>query len=354
MRTLSIRTGLAGLILAFFLIRCASPEPAQAIPAIDAYLTDLEQAGAFSGAILIAQDGRVALKKGYGLADRERQIPNTPQTRFRLSLVSMQFTAAAVMMLQSEGLLDVRHGICQYLPECPDSWREVTIHHLLTHTAGIPDTVLPWSGEKAWPATGLERMAQIQAEPLYFQPGSQFRYSHNGYLILGAIIEQVSGLAYADFLSARIFEPLGMVHTGLEGNHLAIGHNPGGTPLPPADVLFRYSAGGLFSSVEDLYRWDQALYNEELLPAEALEQIFTGYATTPSVDFKDTKYGYGWFVGSLLGRRVHAHGGMMSGYSAMILRFPEDRLTLIVLRNIETPIYDRLEIDLARMIFDET
>ena len=144
-----------------------------------------------------------------------------------------------------------------------------------------------------------------------------------------------------------------MENSGYEGKSIAVGYRSTGTNVPNPDMLFRYSAGGLFSTVEDLYLWDQALYGEKLVPQEYLALMFTGYELTPSTDFKGAKYGYGWFIGKILDRQMMFHGGGMSGYSAGILRFPDEQVTIIVLRNYEVQIYDRLEIELAKIAFGE-
>ena len=249
--------------------------------------------------------------------------------------------------------LDVRRFNLPIHPDCPDYWQGITLHHLLTHTSGVSDWIQPWGGETDKPITGLERVELIKQKAPYFQSGEQLRYSGNGYVILGAIIERVSGQAYDEYLEMHIFEPLGMENSGYEGNGIAVGYKPTGDEAPIPDVLFRYSAGGLYSSVEDLFLWDQALYGEQLLAQKYLDLMFTGYAKTPSVDFKGADYGYGWFIGKTLDRQVIFHGGSMSGYSSGIMRFPDEKVTIIVLRNSEIQIYDRLEIELAKMVFGE-
>ena len=340
-------------ILITLLAACAVKKQQDIVGHIDAYLTGLEFNQEFSGAVLIARDGEVLISKGYGMADRDGQIPNTPQTRYRIHWVTMPFTAMAIMQLQADGRLDVQDSICQYLPDCPDYWQGITLHHLLTHTSGVSDWIQPWGGETDKPITGQERVELIKQKAPYFQSGEQLRYSGNGYVILGAIIERVSAQAYDEYLEMHIFEPLGMENSGYEGNGIAVGYKPTGDEAPIPDVLFRYSAGGLYSSVEDLFLWDQALYGEQLLAQKYLDSMFTGYAKTPSVDFKGADYGYGWFIGKTLDRQVIFHGGSMSGYSSGIMRFPDERVTIIVLRNSEIQIYDRLEIELAKMVFGE-
>jgi CubicO group peptidase (beta-lactamase class C family) len=348
-----MRTCLSLIVILFVLTACVVGKPPISVGHIDAYLSELEQKQEFSGAVLIARDGEVLISKGYGMADRAGQIPNTPQTRYRISWVTMPFTATAIMQLQADGELEVQDSICQYILECPDYWQGIKLHHLLTHTSGVSDSIQPWGSEADKPATGLERVELIKQNAPYFQPGEQLRYSENGYVILGAIIERVSGQSYEEFLKMHIFEPLGMENSGYDGNHMAVGYKPTGIEAPTPDVLFRYSAAGLYSTVEDLYMWDQALYGEQILAQKYLDMMFTGYATTPSMDFKGAKYGYGWFIGETLDRLVLFHGGSMGGYNAVIMRFPIEGVTIIVLRNYEIQTYDRLEIELAKMVFGE-
>jgi CubicO group peptidase (beta-lactamase class C family) len=321
---------------------------------IDIFLDQLAERGNFSGSVLVARQGETLVNKGYGWADRSERTPNTPQTRYRIHWITMEFTAMATLMLENQGLLNVQGFICNYIPDCPVYWEGITIHHLLTHTSGLSDWVQPWEGEAEIPSTSLQRVEQIKGKPPYFEPGEGFRHSENGYIVLGHIIESASGQPYEDYLREHIFDPLGMLNSGLEDrtNSLAVGYKPNGEPAPPLDLLFRYSASGLYSSVEDLYLWDQALYEETFVSKEFLNKMFTGYAHTPSVDFEGSRYGYGWFIGKILDRPVYAHGGMTSGYTSMFLRFPEERVTIIVLRNIETQVYDRLEIELAEKLFE--
>jgi CubicO group peptidase (beta-lactamase class C family) len=340
-------------ILIALLTACAVGKPKNFAGQVDAYLAELELNQGFSGAVLIARDGEVLLSKGYGMADHESQTPNTSQTSYRIHWITMPFTSIAVMQLQAEGKLNVGDPICHYIPECPDYWRGITLHHLLTHTSGVSDWIQPWDREADKPNTGLERVEQIKHKAPYFEPGEQFRYSENGYIILGAIIEQVSRQPYDEFLREHIFDPLGMGYSGYKGGDVARGYKETGVKAPIPDLLFRYSASGLYSSTEDLYLFDQALYGEQLLPGEYLDMMFTGYAETPSTDFEGANYGYGWFIGKILNRRVIFHGGWMSGYTSMILRFPDEHATIIVLRNTEIPLYDRLEIEMARILFGE-
>lgn len=348
-----LKAGLVVTFLVAMLIACGTRTAENSAAQIDAYLSQLTREQRFSGSALVARQGEILLSKGYGMGDMENRVPNTPQTRFRIHWITMQFTATAVLMLQAAGKLNVQDSICQYIPDCPDYWQGISLHHLLTHTSGLSDWVQPWESAAERPTSSLELVDHLKHEPPYFEPGEGFRYSENGYVVLGYIIEKVSDQRYDIFLQQRIFEPLGMANSGYGNEEVAVGYNPIGTKAPDPDLLFRYSASGLYASVEDLYRWDQALYSTQLLPQEYMDRMLSGYVRTPSVDIEEADYGYGWFIGKVLNRRVIAHGGSMAGYTAMFLRFPDDRATIVVLRNYGLDVYDHLEIELAKMVFGE-
>jgi CubicO group peptidase (beta-lactamase class C family) len=232
---------------------------------IDTYVNGLVDDGTFSGSVLVAQNGEVVLTEGYGLADREQNRPNTPQTKFRLASITKQFTAMAVLILQEQGKLHVQDPICQYLSLCPAAWEAITIHHLLTHTSGIPSfTSFPdYVTSRATPSSPGQTFGRFKDMPLDFQPGEKWSYSNSGYIVLGLIIEQASGKSYEEFLHHNIFVPLQMNNSGYDHNDgsLAIGYSGGigqWRTAPYIDMSIPYAAGGLYATVEDMYRWDQA------------------------------------------------------------------------------------------------
>jgi CubicO group peptidase (beta-lactamase class C family) len=291
----------------------------------------------FSGSILIAQDGKVLLSRGYGSADRELGISNTPQTRFRLGSVTKQFTAMAILILQSQGRLTVQDPICRYIEDCPTAWEDITIHHLLTHSSGITSMVM-YTG--SFPITPIKLIALLKDLSLDFQPGEKFSYSNCGYWVLGYIIEQVSGQSYKDFIQQTIFEPLEMQDSGYEQDPpgLAVGYQNQysiATPSLMSDSSFAYSAGALYSTVEDLYRWDQALYTDQLIPRELLDQMFTPHISQYPDVVGSVAYGYGWMVFDDLGRRLVGHGGAIEGFRAWIIRYPGDHISIIGMSNQE-------------------
>jgi len=300
---------------------------------LDTLLVGLEHEGRLSGSVLVAQGNHVVLSRGYGQADRERGIANTPQTRYRLGSVTKQFTAMAILTLQSQEKLAAQDGICRYLADCPAAWQEITIHQLLTHTSGIPNYVmLPGYGRtRATPAAPGELIARFRDLPLEFSPGTQFGYSNSGYVLLGVIIEVVSGESYEAFLQEHLFARLGMADSGYEHdwNGLAIGYADATARAEPIDMSIPFAAGGLYSTVEDLYRWDRGLMEGEL-PADTM---FTPYVSTPSLG--GAGYGYGWYIGEVMGHRWIGHSGKIEGFATLNSWFPDEQMVVIVLMNRE-------------------
>jgi CubicO group peptidase (beta-lactamase class C family) len=212
-------------------------------------------------------------------------------------------------------------------------WDEITIHHLLTHTSGIPN-IDELEIRPDLNLTPLQKVELLMDKALYFQPGEYFAYSNSGYFILGYVIEYVSGQSYEDFLKEKIFEPLQMRDTGLDQKEeiLAIGY----TSIAPVnetniDYMFSHAAGGLYSSVEDLFRWEQALNTEQLVPRQLLDLMFTAHLPTSSED--ELNYGYGWDIGEANNQRVFMHTGQIRGFLSVILRYPDDKVTIIVITN---------------------
>jgi CubicO group peptidase (beta-lactamase class C family) len=301
---------------------------------LDNYLNDIVNAGWFQGSVLIARDGKIILSKGYGMADAAQGTPNSPQTRFRLASVTKQFTAAAIMILQARGKLNVQDSICSYLPDCPDAWRDVTIQHLLTHTSGLPNYTdfMTYEPSQMQPATPDQLIARFRDQPLLYPPGSTYFYENSDYVVLGKIIEQVAGQSYADFLQASIFAPLQMHDSGVAvglGNQpgYAVGYGSVGAPAPPLDTSTLFSAGALYSTVEDMYRWDQALSSDVLLPAALRSEMFTPF-------LRD--YAFGWRVDRPGDRLRISHPGLIDGFATYIARYPDDHVTVIVLSNLDS------------------
>ncbi len=321
---------------------------------VDAAIRPRVEHDRFSGAVLIARDGKVLVRRGYGLANREHNVPNAPETRFRLGSITKQFTAMAVLILQEQGKLDVREKVKKYLADAPGAWDEVTVHHLLTHTSGIPSfTDFPdYLETMTQHMTAEELVARFRDKPLEFPPGTRFKYSNSGYVLLGRLIEKVSGESYEGFLRRQIFTPLKMKDTGFDNPiavipHRAAGYARRGPFVVNAlyiDMSIPHAAGALYSTVDDLYLWDQALDGETLIPRKSLDAMFT-----PEKD----GYGYGWAIGRSFGRRMVGHGGGINGFATDIRRFPDDKVCVIVLSNLETAPVAEIGDDLAAIVFDE-
>ncbi len=304
---------------------------------LDSRLTIYTQRNEFSGSVFIAYDGTIILEKGYGLADRANDVLNTPQTRFQIASLTKQFTAMSILILQEQGKLNVQDLFCSYYPDCPDAWQGITIHQLLTHTSGIRTfTQIPaYADWGTTPKTPDEIITFFRDEPMVFQPGESWAYSNSGYILLGWLIEDLSGLSYGDFLQTHIFTPLKMDDSGynpdiVEG--MAVGYyDKTSEPAFQGSPSVGFSCGGIYSTVEDLYLWDQALYTEQLIPQATLDVMFTPYA----IAFESTvpNYGYGWIIEEQAGYRVVDHQGATDGFKAFIMRFPDIRITIIILSN---------------------
>ncbi len=331
-----------------------SPE---SVSELNTTLENLAQQGLFTGSVLIAQQVKVLLSQGYGMADRVQKIPNTPQTRFRLGSITKQFTVMAILILESQGKLNVKNPICNYIPDCPSTWEAITIKHLLTHTSGIPDffSVVNWPGIRATPSAPVQTIAWFKDKPLDFQPGEGWSYSNSGYIVLGYIIEQVSGQTYEDFLQRSIFTPLNLHDTGYDhnSNGLAVGYPDRYSTQTTdfVDMSIPYAAGGLYSTVEDLYRWDQALSTEQLVPKVYLDEMFAPQAVIPNGD--GAAYGYGWGIWRENGRLINMHSGGIEGFTTLIVRYPNDHVTIIVLSNQQDTTVGTIGQILSRKIFGD-
>jgi CubicO group peptidase (beta-lactamase class C family) len=330
----------------------------------DAYMSALAKQQRFNGAILMAKDGRVLFKKGYGMANFEWDIPNAPSTKFRLGSITKQFTSLCIMQLEERGLLKVDDPIGKYLTDYPKPAADkVTIHHLLTHTSGIPsytDDPTFFPKRSILPLTVKEMIDTFKDKPLDFEPGSKFHYDNSGYFLLGAIIEKITGKKYETYLQENIFGPLGMRDSGYDHPTPILKNRASGYEMrdgaminaPYLDMGLPYAAGSLYSTVEDLYLWDQALYTEKLVKRASLDRIYTprikmdGPADAPM-------YGYGWGIATVKGHKNVGHGGGINGFGTYISRFPEDHAVFIYLRNVTSGMPQSANNDLAGILFGE-
>jgi CubicO group peptidase (beta-lactamase class C family) len=308
----------------------------------------------FMGSILVARNDQILLDKGYDYANLEWQVPNSPGTKFRLGSITKQFTAACILLLEERGKLKTDDLVKEYLPDAPAAWDHITIYNLLTHTSGIPNfTQFPdYHASEATPTTPERLVARFRDKPLEFQPGEDWRYSNSNYVLLGYLIEKITGQRYQDFVEENVFKPLGIQNSGYDSNtaiipHRAAGYSPG--PNGPenagyVDMSIPFSAGALYSTTHDLLRWEQGLFAGKLLSAESFKKM-----TTP---FK-RDYACGLVVHTVKGHKVIDHGGGINGFSAMLAYYPDDKLTVIVLGNIESGASAEIASSLAPIARDE-
>jgi CubicO group peptidase (beta-lactamase class C family) len=217
------------------------------------------------GSILVERNDQILLDKGYGYANLEWQVPNSPDTKFRLGSITKQFTAACILLLEERGKLKTNDLVKNYLPDAPAAWDHITIYNLLTDTSGIPNfTEFPdYHASVATPTTPEQLVARFRDKPLDFQPGENWRYSNSNYVLLGYLIEKITGQRYQDFVEKNIFKPLGMQNSGYDSNtaiipHRAGGYSPGSNGPVNAgyvDMSIPFSAGALYSTTHDLLRW---------------------------------------------------------------------------------------------------
>jgi CubicO group peptidase (beta-lactamase class C family) len=292
----------------------------------------------FMGSVLVAQDGKVLLDKGYGFANLEWDVPNTPTTKFRLGSITKQFTAASILLLEERGKLKVEDPVKKYMPDAPAAWDKITIFHVLTHTSGIPSfTGFPDFESHEAQATTPEKLVEwFRDKPLEFEPGTKWNYSNSGYVLLGYLIEKISGESYSEFVQQNIFTPLGMKDSGYDSNsaiiaHRAAGYTPGKSGAVNAGFVHMsipFSAGALYSTTEDLLRWEQGLFGGKVLTAASLAKM-----TTP---FKQD-YAFGLGVSTQNGHKMIAHDGGIQGFNTALAYYPDDKLVVAVLANVNGP-----------------
>ena len=296
-------------------------------------------------ALLVVRDGEALLRRGYGLADLERRVAVTPATNFRLASVSKQFTAAAIGLLAGDGALSLDDPVRKWLPSLPAAADGITLHHLLTHTSGLIDyeDVMPERVEGQLHDADVLRLLEKQ-DRLYFAPGSGYRYSNSGYALLALVVGRASGRDFATFLRERIFLPLGMADTvAFEDGVSTVARRAYGysdvdgawTRTDQSSTSAVLGDGGIYSSIDDLAKWDAALRDDRLLP-EALRRLaFTAHTPTDEADVDG--YGYGWRIHDGAQGRLLWHSGETIGFRNVILRWPERRLTVVLLSNRNDP-----------------
>lgn len=324
----------------------ASPQD-DPVQALDSLAHDAVESGATVGLGLgVYRDGEPVLSEGYGKADVENGVQATDSTVFRVGSVTKQFTAAAILKLGEDGALSLDDPITEFLPDYPEPGRDITVHHLLNHTAGIPN----YTDMEAWQELmrhdlGHDEMLDVFAdEPLEFEPGESFAYSNSGYYLLGLVIEEASGMAYDAYLQETFFEPLELGDTrycwespvipnrarGYQPAAAGEGEN-GIRNADPVSMGQPYAAGALCSSVRDLARWTEALHGGEVLAPESYDRMTTA-AEMP--EGARMEYAYGLILSDLEGIGRIGHGGGIPGFNAQLTYYPDEELTVVTLVNL--------------------
>lgn len=335
----------------------ATPTTVAIAERLDALFTGQAASGSFSGAVLIVDGDTVVLRKGYGAADAATGTANAPETSFRIGGLSKPLTAAAILLLEAQGKLSVTDPICAYLDDCPPAWEPVTLHHLLSNTSGIENYTVEDRAASYSPVALLE---SVRDEPLAFAPGEGFALSQTNYVLLGMVIERASGQPYGTFMEEQIFAPLGMSATGYEGQPegLATGYQ-GPRSAGPFEPSVGYAAYGLYSTVDDLYRFDQAILAGGLLPAEQraklvashleLGEFSAGYGVLRS----DTYYAGHQIVGLGLAVKDEAPYGVYPGYDSINYSLTDRGIYVVILANNERAAVAELVEPVARMLLGE-
>jgi CubicO group peptidase (beta-lactamase class C family) len=330
----------------------------------DQYVSTLAHQGRFSGVVLVAKGDKVLLRKGYGMANYEQNVPNTPEGVFRIGSITKSFTALSVLQLEEKGKLKVTDPASKYIPEMPKSWDAITIHQLLCHKSGIPDFVNAKVYGDLDDSQHIEKALKEYANtPLLSPPGETMRYSNAGYILLGRIIEKVSDQSYEDYLAENILRPAGMSHTAVD--HLsplvpnrANGYNFDGEFLINAkfgDSTWAAAAGALRSTIDDLYQFDRVLKSGKLFSSAVTAKAWTAYGhyVAPPPLPIEADYGYGWMTGEDFGHLYVGHGGWVNGFVSQFKRYPNDDAVLIILSNIETASYITVSQDLTAILFGQ-
>jgi CubicO group peptidase (beta-lactamase class C family) len=328
----------------------AGPALAQDVGRMDQIVRETTARNEFTGSVLVARGGEVLLDQGYGLANREWNIPNDGDTKFRLGSVSKQFTAVAVMQLREQGLIDIDAPIRTWFPDAPAAWDAITPRHLMSHTAGLPNvTALDnFSTYKMQKTTPAATIALFRDLPLEFQPGENWAYSNSGYLLLTAIVEAASGQSYTDYVTEHLFRPLGMSDSGYDVSatilpRRASGYSPapgGAANAEYVNMVIPQGAGGLYSTTRDLLKWEQGLFGGRLLNADSMTLL-----TTPVRN----NYAFGLTVAAGADGAIISHSGGIEGFNTWMGHDTGSDMTVIVLANLNGRAPDKLGADLMTL-----
>ncbi|MBU3126959.1 serine hydrolase domain-containing protein [Clostridium tagluense] len=321
---------------------------------INEYLDEYIKLWPFSGAILVVNNGQVIFNKSYGMASIEHGAANTTKTKYKIASLTKQITCMAIMILKEKGLLNVYDSLKKFFPDYPELDERITIHHLMTHTSGLCSefsVVDPYLmlGKRLY--THAEVFDLFKDMPLEFEPGEGWSYCYFGYYLLGVIIERISGKSYIEFLKDNIFKPLGMNNTGLDDYIEILPNKASGYYVSSEnlvcseiDTMSVFSAGAIYSTIEDMLLWDKSLCCEKLVSKETMNEIFTPYKEY---------YGYGWVIDKKNNRKRVHHSGGGSGFSHQFHRYIDDKVTILVLSNYGFSNSLNINENIAKIVFDE-
>lgn len=337
--------GITGLFstLIFLMVSLVQSMPDQGVDyaqKADQYVQQEFDAGRFAGSVIVAKSNRIVFMKGYGLANREHNIANSPKTKFRLASLTKQFTAMCILHLQDQGKLNIEDTICKYVPDCPNNWHGIKIEHLMGHSSGItnfsdfPD----YLSTMMVGSTPEKTIDRFRDKPLEFEPGARFAYSNSGYVLLGRIVEIVSGRSYEQYVSENIFKPLSMEGSGYDHadtilSHRASGYSKTGDTWVNAafvDMSIPHAAGGLYSTVEDFFQWYRCWREQNILSASSWRKMTTA---------GEWHYGFGMWISEYFRRTEHKvfeHGGHVSGFATSVKWFPDADLLVAAFANCES------------------
>lgn len=328
------------------------------------YLQEQVRVNKFSGAVLVAVDGKAILTQSYGMANHEFGTLNTRETKFRMGSAGKQFTASAILLLEQRGQLKLTDTVGKYLTDWPRAWSEITIHHLLSHTSGLPalsgsapfvdvsGLVSGWYNPLFYKSVRDLYKPGEELKPPGFKPGEGFDYSNFGYVILGFIIEKASGKSYCQFLHQEFFSPLKMNNTGCEDPDMILKQRASGYVLKNdsvfnsgfVDLRFEWPAGGVYSTVNDLLRWNNSLDANLILSDSETKKLFTA---------NKANYGYGWWNETKFNQTIQWHRGTVSGFAAILVRYPEKKLFIVIMSNIQKAQVKAMSTELAAIAFGE-
>ena len=301
----------------------------------------MRQIEGLCGTATVVRGGSVQAELAVGLADIEARVPCTSATRFQLGSASKQFAAAAVMLLAESGRLSLHEPVDRWLPDGPPQWQQVTLHHLLSHTAGVPHWLEAPGLDPAEPTRISDRLEIIQATPLRTEPGAQWHYSSPGFVLAALIVERASDQPYRDFLAEKIFSPLGLTQTTVGGAPRAAARGyRDGQPVAPWNLDAMPGTGDICSTAGDLTRFTTALHSGELITASSLHAMRTAHAALDDNDdgepaLTTTGFGYGMYIGTFAGRTAYYHHGDNPGYQSLACWIPDRAASIVILANNE-------------------